>query len=637
MSSAGLPGATYNEAPVDVPLEAQPVSTVRGAIANTAASFNSALGVGLEREAIGSVFGNQEKVPYAQVKAAFESQKLDPKEIPTPDADGNVQTGSSMAIYNNQLSIQKERDAATRARQGAAMSGVTGFVGGMADPLVLGTGLVGGRLLGAAKAGLGIAEGAPLAGRLATGAVEGAVGVGGYAKGQQQFGTAQGDRDITSAEIFKQAMWGGVLGAGLGGAVGARPTEVNLEPYRQMIVGAENSAGYAKAHGIPVDEVTSKAGAIGLYQITPDTAKSLGFSGDPAMLKDPAYNHTVAMANLEKLHKTFGDDPQAIAIAWNGGPGLARRFIRNGRDVTKLPQETQDYLARIQKINGVPAVAPPAAPTIEPTNVPAPVQTAEAAVATRKSDLVPARVMPDGSIKYGTPNDIHANLYDDDELEQLSIGSVGMEDKTMGFAKPGGPFMSRAEAAEYVGLPGKLESEKYRMSQAGEALPTSFGRRGIPDDTDVAAAKMAIEQHNADSEVNVAPIVRQSLIEKAGGTADPNELAKALPVKNSTFTTPNKNSLEALNEKMKTPEVQPAIIPGQPHPAVAQLQALAKQDIADAEKLHFANTGIKPGEEGSLKDMIAAEHEELAKEDGKPELAKAIDAGVRCAIQQGAA
>src|ERR1019366_1513744 len=162
---------------------------------------------------------------------------------------------------------------------------------------------------------------------------------------------------------------------------------------------------------------------------------------------------------------------------------------------------------------------------------------------------------------------------------------------------------------------------------------SSYQENGTPDDIDMNAAKMAVNQMNADSEVNVDPIIKQSMVERAGGKADPAELDKALPVRDSAFNKGGKEALEAFRARVDKPEVAP--VEGQPHPAVAAMQALAKTEMDGAEKLHFANTGIVPGEPGSFKAQVESAHAELEKEDGTPALDKATEAGVRCALQQG--
>lgn len=90
----------------------------------------------------------------------------------------------------------------------------------------------------------------------------------------------------------------------------------------------------------------------------------------------------------------------------------------------------------------------------------------------KPSPFVVARQMPDGTVKYGKPGDIHFNLLDDAEFERKGPGHVNIEEKDMGFAVPGGPFMSRTEAAAALGQPGRLES----MRAAGLAKE-GFGQR----------------------------------------------------------------------------------------------------------------------------------------------------------------
>lgn len=68
--------------------------------------------------------------------------------------------------------------------------------------------------------------------------------------------------------------------------------------------------------------------------------------------------------------------------------------------------------------------------------------------------LVVARKMDDGSVRYGKPGDLHPDLIDTIE-RRLEDGTVIQEgvpvpNEQMGFATPGGPFMSRKEAAEWV-------------------------------------------------------------------------------------------------------------------------------------------------------------------------------------------
>jgi len=85
--------------------------------------------------------------------------------------------------------------------------------------------------------------------------------------------------------------------------------------------------------------LTSPAGAQGLMQLMPGTAKSLGV----ANVMDPAQNiegGTKYLAAL--LHKFDGDEAKALS-AYNWGPG---NLIKHGLE--KAPKETRDYLTKVQ-------------------------------------------------------------------------------------------------------------------------------------------------------------------------------------------------------------------------------------------------------------------------------------------------
>jgi soluble lytic murein transglycosylase-like protein len=101
----------------------------------------------------------------------------------------------------------------------------------------------------------------------------------------------------------------------------------------------------------------SKVGAQGLMQLMPKTAESLGVT-DPF---DPAQNIEGGVKYLAQLIKKFGSEDLALA-AYNWGEGRIRnqlnRLERKGKPQTlaailkygTLPEETQNYLTRINKV-----------------------------------------------------------------------------------------------------------------------------------------------------------------------------------------------------------------------------------------------------------------------------------------------
>lgn len=82
-------------------------------------------------------------------------------------------------------------------------------------------------------------------------------------------------------------------------------------------------------------DATSRAGARGIMQLMPDTAKELGVD-----LNDPMQNIRGGTRYLAQQQRAFGSPELALA-AYNAGPGRVREFLRTGRE---LPLETQNYV-----------------------------------------------------------------------------------------------------------------------------------------------------------------------------------------------------------------------------------------------------------------------------------------------------
>jgi len=100
----------------------------------------------------------------------------------------------------------------------------------------------------------------------------------------------------------------------------------------------------------------SSAGAIGVFQLMPGTARDLGVSNP----FDPVQNVTGGLTYLRQMYDRFGDWATALA-AYNAGPGR----VASG---APLPAETQGYVARILGAVGL-GPSPPGQP--DPTPGPA--------------------------------------------------------------------------------------------------------------------------------------------------------------------------------------------------------------------------------------------------------------------------
>ncbi len=110
-------------------------------------------------------------------------------------------------------------------------------------------------------------------------------------------------------------------------------------------------------------EAVSRAGARGLMQLMPDTArlvaKEINVSYQPHQLtEDPAFNVMLGRAYLHRMIEEMGGVPAALA-AYNAGPSRAKRWVRSNGDprvdedalvdwIELIPfDETRNYVQRV--------------------------------------------------------------------------------------------------------------------------------------------------------------------------------------------------------------------------------------------------------------------------------------------------
>ncbi|MDN8598616.1 phage tail tape measure protein [Citrobacter sp. S2-9] len=136
-----------------------------------------------------------------------------------------------------------------------------------------------------------------------------------------------------------------------------------LEAKYQLPTGLLNSVATTESGGNQF--AVSSAGAQGLFQLMPGTAKGLGLKEGEQF--DPQKSSEAAARYLSSLLKQFGGDVNTALAAYNWGPGnVAKKGLGN------MPAETKAYLQKVT--GGMPvgagsryAFAPPAmmnAPTV---------------------------------------------------------------------------------------------------------------------------------------------------------------------------------------------------------------------------------------------------------------------------------
>jgi len=95
----------------------------------------------------------------------------------------------------------------------------------------------------------------------------------------------------------------------------------------------------------------STAGAKGLWQLMPATARWMGLAVDQSTddRVDPAVSTEAAVRYLDQLHQQF-DDWNLVLLAYNAGPGSVKKAIRkaNSKEAKDLlpflPRQTRKYL-----------------------------------------------------------------------------------------------------------------------------------------------------------------------------------------------------------------------------------------------------------------------------------------------------
>jgi soluble lytic murein transglycosylase len=130
------------------------------------------------------------------------------------------------------------------------------------------------------------------------------------------------------------------------------------EPERALILSIARQESNFDANA------RSPAGALGLMQMMPATAKAVARKADlkytPSKLTaDPAYNLRLGAAYLKSLVNSFDGSYVMAAAAYNAGPGRVRQWVRQFGDprdadtdavdwVEKIPfSETRGYVQRV--------------------------------------------------------------------------------------------------------------------------------------------------------------------------------------------------------------------------------------------------------------------------------------------------
>jgi soluble lytic murein transglycosylase-like protein len=125
-------------------------------------------------------------------------------------------------------------------------------------------------------------------------------------------------------------------------------TRKGSHKYENEIISAAEKIGLPKEIAIHAafketgnlknpETARSRAGAIGVMQLMPGTAKELGV--DPY---NPQENIMGGVTYLKKLYDKY-QDPQLTLMAYNAGPGRLDRALKSEKGIASLPSETLAY------------------------------------------------------------------------------------------------------------------------------------------------------------------------------------------------------------------------------------------------------------------------------------------------------
>lgn len=93
----------------------------------------------------------------------------------------------------------------------------------------------------------------------------------------------------------------------------------------------------------------SAAGAQGLMQLMPGTAKELGVANS----FNESENVNGGTKYLKSLLNMYGNSKELALAAYNAGPGtLANRGVHTIADISKLPSETRNYVTKVMQYYG---------------------------------------------------------------------------------------------------------------------------------------------------------------------------------------------------------------------------------------------------------------------------------------------
>jgi soluble lytic murein transglycosylase-like protein len=96
----------------------------------------------------------------------------------------------------------------------------------------------------------------------------------------------------------------------------------------------------------------SPKGAMGAWQVMPNTNANPGFGVKPAQNNSPAELNRVGQDYYNAMTQRY-QSPTLGAIAYNMGPGATDQWIKNGAKFESLPAETRNYVGKVATLTAL--------------------------------------------------------------------------------------------------------------------------------------------------------------------------------------------------------------------------------------------------------------------------------------------
>lgn len=151
---------------------------------------------------------------------------------------------------------------------------------------------------------------------------------------QANFAAANPQATPAEIEAFRRQLKGGSPAAPGGSPAGRTSKDQVLSLIESLETGGMRNP----------DRAVSSAGALGRYQIMPDTARGLGYQ--PHDMFDGSKSKAAASKLLDELKATFKGDLSAMLLAYHSGPKVAQDWLAGGRNNDTLGPRAREYLER---------------------------------------------------------------------------------------------------------------------------------------------------------------------------------------------------------------------------------------------------------------------------------------------------